>query len=167
MTARFPSLPLLLVALGLMTSACSDTDSGSCPAPDDNIMWFHIYETNGFLSQTKCVLCDASVPEEDWLDWALNNADPAGTPSNLSADEATPCLYVYGDANESEAKCEAAVCSGNPEINDPVQQGHGAWTEVNDYLPNASTESQDEDLPGTEGEEEEAETEGTEDPTLL
>lgn len=166
MTARFPSLPLMVAALALLTSACSDTESGSCPAPDESIMWFHIYETNGFFSQTKCILCDASVPEEDWLDWALNNADPAGIPSSLSADEATPCLYVYGNANESEGTCEAAVCSGNAEVNDPVQQGHGAWGNVNDYLPNASTEDEDQEDP-PESEDEDPETEPAGGPVLL
>jgi len=165
-----------LLALGflvLTTSACSRSEAGSCPAPDEDTMWVHIYETNGFWSQTKCLLCDAAVPEEDWLDWATDNADPGGLPSSLTADEATPCLYVYSNASESEATCEAAVCSGNADVNDPVQQGHGAWSEARPYLPNASSAADGgEDLPegGDEedgAEESAAEAEGAGGPVLL
>ena len=61
-------------------------------------------------------------------------------------------------SNESEATCEAAVCSGNAEISDPVEQGHGAWGKVNDYLPNASTEDEGQEGP-PEGEDEEGDPE--------
>lgn len=130
-----------LAVLSVLGVACSQVDSGTCATPLETTSWFHIYESNGIMSQNKCVLCDTSVAEEDWVDWVLENASADGIPSGLSDDNATPCLYVYGNASDSEASCAAAVCSGSPEINDPVLQGHGAWSDIRDRLPNASSES--------------------------
>lgn len=130
---------MALAVFCVLGVACSQVDSGTCSTPLETTSWFHIYESNGIMSQSKCVLCDTAVAEEDWVDWVLDNAAAAGIPSSLSADSATPCLYVYGDASDSEAACAAAVCSGSPELNDPVLQGHGAWSDIRDRLPNASS----------------------------
>ena len=109
---RFLTPSCALLGFSVLGVACSQVDSGSCSMPKASTSWFHIYETNGIMSQGKCVLCDTSVTEADWVDWVLDNASADGIPSSLSEDSATPCLYVYGSASDSEAACAAAVCSG-------------------------------------------------------
>lgn len=141
MIVKFLTPSCALLGFSVLGVACSQVDSGSCSMPEASTAWFHIYETNGIMSQSKCVLCDTSVAEADWVDWVLDNASADGIPSSLSEGSATPCLYVYGSASDSEAACAAAVCSGSPEINDPVLQGHGTWSDIRDRLPNASSDA--------------------------
>jgi len=117
----------------LLSTGCTKVASGDCDPADPNLEWYFIHESNGIMSIDKCVLCDNSVTEADYAGWAAANAQGG----EVAADDATPCLYVYGtDANPADTAslCAQMVCSQNPNTNDGVKKGHGAWNDVKDKI---------------------------------
>jgi hypothetical protein len=49
-----------LVALGVSVG-CVKKESGFCPAPQEDLQWVYIVESNGLMTASKCIVCDTSV----------------------------------------------------------------------------------------------------------
>ena len=125
-----------LIALGLSVG-CVKKDSGYCPPPQEDLQWIYMVESNGFMSATKCMLCDTSVAPEDYYEWARENSVyQSGGPTPESA---TPCLYVYtGEERDwaSKEDCREMACEEDPNIGDGVGKGGGAWRVIEEILGN-------------------------------
>jgi len=129
---KFTALAALALSIG-----CIKKDSGFCPEPNDDIQWVHYTESNGLWTQTKCILCDASVAPEDYGTWANENAAEDTATHSISNENATPCLYVYPGTQrdwETKAECIDAICTEEPNTNDGVHKNHGAWRVIKDIL---------------------------------
>ena len=125
-----------LIALGLSVG-CVKKDSGYCPPPQEELQWVYMFESNGLMSSTGCMLCDTSVEPEDYYEWARENSVyESGGPTPESA---TPCLYVYtreGRNWESKDDCREMACEEDPNIGDGVGKGGGAWRVIEEILGN-------------------------------
>jgi hypothetical protein len=127
-----------LIVLGLSVG-CVKKDSGYCPPPQEELQWVYMFESNGLMSATKCMLCDTSVEPGDYYEWARENSvNESGGPAPESA---TPCLYVYtgeGRNWESKEDCSEMACKEDPNVGDGVGKGGGAWRVIEEILGNPS-----------------------------
>lgn len=127
-----------LVALGLSVG-CVKKDSGFCPAPQEDLQWVYIVESNGLMTASKCIVCDTSVDPANYHEWAQQNSVyESGGPS---AESATPCLYVYNRQGENWASknhCSEMACEDEPNAGDGVGKGGGAWRVIEEILGNPS-----------------------------
>ena len=133
---------LMFVLTTIIVSGCT-VENDCCEAPDENVEWFFIEETgppwvapshDGLLGKAyKCIVCDSSIEEEGVADWILANAGEEFLSYADNLDGSLPCLYVYEEA-ETAAECEAVICGGDPNVNDPVYKDHGAGRTISPIL---------------------------------
>ena len=132
----------MFVLTTIIVSGCT-VENDCCEAPDENVEWFFIEETgppwvapshDGLLGKAyKCIVCDSSIEEEGVADWILANAGEEFLSFADNLDGSLPCLYVYEEA-ETAAECEAVICGGDPNVNDPVYKDHGAGRTISPIL---------------------------------
>ena len=134
----------IILATLCLSVGCVKTDSGYCPPPQEELQWVYMFESNGLMSASKCMLCDTSVEPEDYYEWARENSVyESGGPTPESA---TPCLYVYTgeDRNwESKEDCSEMACKEDPNIGDGVGKGSGAWRVIEEILGNPTAALED------------------------
>ena len=108
----------------------------------ENLEWFYIEQEAPSLlgaiygSNKWCVVCDASIADEDVLEWLKANAyggrgpDPSwanGESWEVDEDGLLPCLFANTNG-DSAAECQSAICQGDVRevFNDIVWPDYGA-----------------------------------------
>ena len=133
----------VVLALGLVllvvTGCGAETEHGCCEPPKENLEWFYIEQEAPSLlgaiygSNKWCVVCDASIAEEDVLEWLKANAyGGSGTWANdedgeVDEDGLLPCLFANTNG-DSAVECQSAICQGDARevFNDIVWPDYGA-----------------------------------------
>jgi hypothetical protein len=130
---------LTIVLAALLLAGCTQKEHGVCEAPHSNVTWVYIWESNGMMTQDKCIYCDNSLSDDEVAEWVKNNATSYTKESNGQPKNPTPCLYVYSgmpgvDNMDSAAACHKMVCTDKPNTGDNVQSNHGAWKSAKPIL---------------------------------
>ena len=130
---RFSVALIFLVMTSMTTGCVTQNEHGICEDNTD-IMWTYTKEQGGIIGTNRwCLHCNHTIEEAD-LPSYIGQYWPSA--ADASPSDLTPCFYTYSTAefNAELDGCRQNVCSANPNINDPVGRGHGAWKHSKKFL---------------------------------
>ena len=121
-----------LVIAFISTGCVTQNEHGICEGNAD-IMWTFTKEQGPIGTNRWCLHCNHTIEEAELPEY-VGQSWPSAT--ERPGSELTPCFYTYStpEFNAELEGCRANVCSENPNTNDPVMRGHGAWSHAKKFL---------------------------------